>query len=148
MAARIGRVSTQYHGHHRYTSEWELPGADATMASMQTMIDDRLRSAREWLLARSAELRARMSRVQDDLRRESTPLPRDAPDAAIVMENDEILRAIDETARSELQQIGRALERVDAGTYGLCEACGARIDAERLRVVPYAAQCRDCAPDA
>lgn len=115
---------------------------------MQTMIDDRLRGARAWLLARSAELRERLSRVQSDLRRESTPLPRDAPDAAIVMENDEILRAIDETARSELEQIGHALERIEAGTYGLCEGCHARIDAGRLRAVPYAAKCRDCAPEA
>ena len=79
---------------------------------MQTMIDDHLRSARQWLLARSAELRERLNRVHDDLRRETTPLPRDAPDAAIVMENDEILRAIDEAARSELVQIGRAFERL------------------------------------
>ena len=115
---------------------------------MQTMIDDRLRGAREWLLARSTELRERVSRVQKDLRREATPLPRDAPDAAIVMENDEILRAIDETARSEIEQIAHALERIESGTYGLCEGCGADIDAARLRVVPYAAKCRDCAPEA
>jgi DnaK suppressor protein len=140
-------VSTQYPSQHRYTSEWEPPGADATIASMQTMIDDQLRSSREWLVARSAELRERVSRVHNDLRRESTPLPPDAPDAAIVMENDEILRAIDETARSELGQIGHALERIEAGTYGLCEACGAKIDAGRLRAVPYAAQCRDCVPE-
>ena len=115
---------------------------------MQTMIDDRLRGAREWLLARSTELRERVSRVQKDLRREATPLPRDAPDAAIVMENDEILRAIDETARSEIEQIANALERIESGTYGLCEGCGTDIDAGRLRVVPYAAKCRDCAPEA
>ena len=114
---------------------------------MQTMIDEHLRSARQWLLARSGELRERLSRVHDDLRRETSPLPRDAPDAAIVMENDEILRAIDETARSELMQIGHAFERLDTGTYGLCEGCGAMIDTKRLRVVPYAAHCRRCAPD-
>jgi len=115
---------------------------------MQIMIDDQLRSTRERLLARSTELRERVSRVHDDLRRESTPLPRDAPDAAIVMENDEILRAIDETAHTELRQIDRALERIEAGTYPLCEGCGAVIDAERLRAVPYATRCRDCAPEA
>jgi RNA polymerase-binding transcription factor DksA len=114
---------------------------------METMIDERLRSARAWLLARTTELRERVSRVHDDLSRESTPLPRDAPDAAIVVENDEILRAIDETARSELAHIGHALKSIDAGTYGHCEGCGEMIDAKRLRVVPYATYCRDCAPD-
>ena len=115
---------------------------------MNTRVDDNLKSARQWLLGRSAELRERVSRVHDDLRRQTTPLPRDAPDAAIVMENDEILRAIDETARSELSHINHALERVAAGTYGVCEGCGAMIDPERLRVVPYATHCRACAPDA
>jgi DnaK suppressor protein len=115
---------------------------------MHTISDDQLRSARVWLLDRGVELRERVGRVQDDLRRKSTPLPRDAPDAAIVMENDEVLRAIDETARAELMHIDRALERLDAGTYALCERCGKKIDAQRLGVVPYAAHCSACAPDA
>jgi DnaK suppressor protein len=114
---------------------------------MHNITDDTLRSIREGLLARDTELRERIRRVQDDLRRQVTPLPRDAPDAAIVMENDEILQAVDESARSELRLIGRALERVEAGTYGTCEACGKRIDAARLRAIPYALNCQHCAAD-
>jgi DnaK suppressor protein len=116
------------------------------MALMQTTSDDLLRVFRDQLLARSAELGERVRRVHDDLRRETVPLPRDAPDAAIVMENDEILQALDEAARAELRQIERALERLEAGTYGTCGTCGENIDAERLRVVPYAVACRNCAP--
>jgi DnaK suppressor protein len=114
---------------------------------MPTSNDEHLRSIRERLQARNAELQERIRRVNDDLRREVTPLPRDAPDAAVVMENDEILQAVDEAARGELRQIGRALERLGTGTYGLCETCGKRIEAERLRVVPYALQCQHCAQD-
>jgi RNA polymerase-binding transcription factor DksA len=117
------------------------------MFVMHTLTDETLRSIRAGLLDREAELRDRMRRVQNDLRREVTPLPRDAPDAAIVLENDEILQAVDETARGEIKQIERALERVEAGTYGLCEECGKRIEAERLRAVPYAVHCRRCATD-
>jgi len=115
---------------------------------MHTMSDDQIRSAREWLLARRARLRERVGKVDGDLRRETTPLPQDAPDAAIVMENDEVLRAIDASARSELVQIAHALERLDAGTYSRCERCARTIDAKRLLVVPYAAHCIACAPDA
>lgn len=114
---------------------------------MHTNNDEQLRAIRERLVARDAELQERVRRVGDDLRRDVTPLPRDAPDAAVVMENDEILHAVDEAARSELKQIGRALERLEAGTYGQCESCGKRIEAERLRVVPYALQCQHCAKD-
>lgn len=115
---------------------------------MNTPDDDELRAIRERLLAREVELRDRVRRVHDDLRREVAPLPRDAPDAAVIVENDQILEAVDESARSELRQIERALERLEAGTYGLCEQCGKRIGAERLRVVPYATRCRDCAAEA
>jgi len=54
MAAHVERVSTQYHWHHRYTSECEPPHADATIDPMQTLVDNNLRSARQWLLARDA----------------------------------------------------------------------------------------------
>jgi len=115
---------------------------------MKTLSDDTLRAARERLMARGADLRDRIQRVSQDLRRSVTPLPRDAPDAAIVLENDEILQAIDETARRELEHIDHALERIDTGTFAICETCGATIEADRHRVVPYATHCRRCAGDA
>lgn len=107
--------------------------------------DEQLRDIRSRLMARSMELSDRVHRVHDNLRRKSVPLPRDAPDAAIVLENDEILHAVDEAARTELAQIDRAVERLETGTYGTCETCGQKIEPERLRVVPYAVACRRCA---
>lgn len=115
---------------------------------MNTISDEKLRSTRAWLVTRSAELRERIQRVQADLGRASAPLPRDAPDAAIVMENDEILQAIEESASGELKQIERAVERIEAGTFATCEMCGAAIDPERLSIVPYAARCTTCTGDA
>lgn len=38
-----------------------------------------------------------------------------------------------------LEQVNRALERIDAGTYGLSEVSGKAIPIERLEAVPYAA---------
>jgi RNA polymerase-binding transcription factor DksA len=114
---------------------------------MHLIHDEGLRSTRESLLKRAAELRNRARRVEKDLRREFTPLPRDAPDAAVVMENDEVLEAVHESARSELRQIERALARMEAGTYGLCQDCGRHIEAGRLRAVPYATRCQSCKSD-
>jgi DnaK suppressor protein len=112
---------------------------------MQNTTFDRLRNSREWLLARGAELQDRLRRIRQDLGRQREPLPRDAPDAAIVVENDEILAAIEKAAYSEIDHIELALARLDEGVFGLCEACGAEIEAERLRAVPYATQCLGCA---
>lgn len=122
--------------------------ADREDAVMNTVSDEKLRTARDWLVTRSAELRERVRRTEDDLRRATAPLPSDAPDAAIVVENDEILQAIGETARAELHHIEHALERLDAGTFAKCEQCGEPIEAARLQAVPYTTRCRHCAEDA
>jgi RNA polymerase-binding protein DksA len=52
--------------------------------------------------------------------------------------------AILERTESQLADVDRALERLDAGTYGTCEACGEPIGAARLRARPAA---RLCLPD-
>jgi RNA polymerase-binding transcription factor DksA len=115
---------------------------------MKHTTDDFNRDARVRLLARGAELRERLYRVRRDLRREREPLPRDADDAAIVVENDEVLEAIERAAERELRLIDAALERVDQGLFGVCIRCGGEIDPRRLKAVPHASFCGDCAPDA
>ena len=115
---------------------------------MNTPSDDQLRNTRQKLLARGAELRDRLDRVNRDLKREREPLPRDSADAAIAVENDEVLEAIEKTARGELLRIELALKRLEEGTFALCEKCGAEIDAQRLQAIPYASMCRNCAHDA
>jgi DnaK suppressor protein len=37
-----------------------------------------------------------------------------------------------------------AIRRLDAGEYGLCEDCGARIGAGRLKALPFAKRCLSC----
>ena len=44
-----------------------------------------------------------------------------------------------------LHKVERAIERVDAGTYGVCESCGSEIPIARLEVLPYATMCVTCA---
>lgn len=41
--------------------------------------------------------------------------------------------------------IDRALEKIDAGTYGLCDQCGRPIGEARLAVLPAAWLCVGCA---
>ena len=60
-------------------------------------------------------------------------------------ENDEVLDALEQEARRELQQIDRALARMDRGEYGTCTECGVEIPIERLRALPYADRCVKCA---
>jgi DnaK suppressor protein len=48
------------------------------------------------------------------------------------------------TIYTTVSAIDGALERIDAGTYGRCAACGTTIPGERLEVVPWAALCVPC----
>jgi len=43
-----------------------------------------------------------------------------------------------------LYHIDQALERIEEGTYGLCQTCGELIDRERLKAVPNASLCIEC----
>jgi RNA polymerase-binding protein DksA len=43
-----------------------------------------------------------------------------------------------------LASIERALSRIEKGTYGVCQSCGAEIDTARLLALPHAEQCIDC----
>jgi DnaK suppressor protein len=55
------------------------------------------------------------------------------------------LSRLGETQRREIQQIDAALQRVDAGEYGVCRDCGQEIDPRRLTALPYALLCTECA---
>ena len=44
----------------------------------------------------------------------------------------------------ELRAIDKALQRMDAGHYGICQDCDASIGIERLEAYPMARRCIDC----
>lgn len=43
-----------------------------------------------------------------------------------------------------LERVQRALDKLENGTYGICEECGGRIDRARLEALPQAIYCLDC----
>lgn len=107
---------------------------------MQTRQDIRHRLER-----RRAELAARRDAATADLSHRNEPVVADFGDAAIQTENDEALAAIATAADDETLAIDRALARLQAGFFGVCESCGMQIAAARLAAVPYAIDCADCA---
>ena len=49
--------------------------------------------------------------------------------------------SVQEDVERRLEDVARALEKLDAGTYGTCEVCGNAIPDERLEAVPAARYC-------
>jgi DnaK suppressor protein len=52
--------------------------------------------------------------------------------------------ALSAQARAAVDEIDRALAKMDAGTYGICERCGNPIPKARLKALPYASLCVAC----
>jgi RNA polymerase-binding protein DksA len=104
--------------------------------------------ARSGLRTASNELREEIASADETL----TGLMRDSSDGAgeddadtgsrnITREHELSLAA---NAREMLYQTERALERLDAGTYGLCENCGRPIGKARMQAFPRATLCVEC----
>ena len=52
--------------------------------------------------------------------------------------------ALSARALAAVDEIDRALAKMDAGTYGVCERCGQPIPKARLKAIPSAALCVAC----
>jgi RNA polymerase-binding transcription factor DksA len=46
--------------------------------------------------------------------------------------------------KESLNEVRRALEKVEIGTYGLCDCCGKLIPTARLEAIPQTNFCLDC----
>ena len=73
--------------------------------------------------------------------KENFPDPTDR--AALESDRNFLLR-IRDRERKLINKIGEALERLEDGTYGICESCGEDISEERLKARPMATLCIDC----
>ena len=49
--------------------------------------------------------------------------------------------SIENNVRDLLAKIDRAMRRMDAGTYGLCDRCGKPIEKARIKALPYVDLC-------
>jgi DnaK suppressor protein len=46
--------------------------------------------------------------------------------------------------KQQISDIEHALEKMQLGTYGICDNCGQTIAAERLKIMPQAGLCLEC----
>lgn len=105
-----------------------------TAASHDTLRDE--------LERKKLELSARLDRISANLRR---GYEADSKERAKQLEDNEVVDALGNEARTEIAKISAALRRMDSGDYGTCTECGTPIDPGRLEAYPYAEECIDCA---
>jgi DnaK suppressor protein len=103
---------------------------------------EELRAMRDRMLA---EVNSVVESIREDLNPQGTISNAPVHMADAAPENIESDIQTIETERDVIEQVQAALRRLDDGTFGVCESCGADVGAERLKALPYAAQCIECA---
>ena len=105
-----------------------------------------LKSFKEMLWARRQELLSDAERTVSGMTDTKENFPEPADRAAVESDRNATLR-IRDRERKLIAKIDAALQRIEDGGYGICEECGERISAERLRARPVTTLCIDCKAD-
>ena len=124
------------------------PGKLAVKADEKPWTKKELDQVRGELMADRERLRSELNMAEHELH----DLMRDAGDGAgndqadvgsTTFERDHEM-SLANNARDMLAQTERALLRIEAGTYGICESCGEPIGKMRLMAFPRATLCLSC----
>ncbi|HWB89389.1 MAG TPA: TraR/DksA C4-type zinc finger protein [Acidimicrobiia bacterium] len=115
--------------------------AKTTLDRFRKRLEDEKERLEELIADYERELEvARLTESSSD----RSPDPGNAEASSMKLEYAKEL-SIEQNTADLLSKVNRALERVAAGTYGICESCGNSIPVERLDVLPYSTLCVECA---
>jgi DnaK suppressor protein len=108
----------------------------------------RFHKQRELLEIEHKRLTEEMSQSQTtasspEERREGSPFGKREEEATETLELEKRL-TLENRIRTELAKVEHALEKIEKGTYGLCDNCGQPIDPKRLEALPQASLCMNC----
>jgi DnaK suppressor protein len=98
---------------------------------------------RKFLARRLEELLMEAERTKEQVKDTDEPAADPMELASNGFDRDFLLRLRDRE-RKLMIKIKEALERIENGTFGICEECGEKISEKRLRARPMATLCIDC----
>lgn len=102
-----------------------------------------LKSFRKLLTRQLDQLLMEAERTKDQVKEAEETSSDPMDQASTVLDMDFLLRLRDRE-RKLMVKIKEALERIENGTFGICEKCGEKISEKRLRARPMATLCIDC----
>ena len=103
-----------------------------------------LKAARERLLEQRRQVLREMSNDLKEGREGAKDEGMDTYDLASEERDREISFILTDRERDKLNAIQEALERMDEGTYGICEGCESEIAEGRLEALPFTRLCVTC----
>jgi DnaK suppressor protein len=100
----------------------------------------------EQLLARKKELLLETTESKELINELMSESASDDADFAEISSDSFNMTAIRNKQMEELQDINLALNKIDDGTYGVCDMCDEQIGLPRLKIKPHARFCIHCRP--
>lgn len=97
------------------------------------------------LLGELQSILGRHDKIRSHLHNTDRDIPSDWQEAAQLMENDEVLEALEESSRVRIEGLRSALRRIEIGEYTACVRCGEEINPRRLAAIPTTPLCVACA---
>ena len=90
-----------------------------------------------------------MTQMEDNAlnkdRSKTTSMPNDMAELGTGNFDQEFTLSLLKNDEDAFDQIAAAIERIEDGSYGRCVTCGIKIPKDRLKALPYAALCIQCA---
>ena len=111
-----------------------------------SMDKERLEYFKDLLTKRKEGLITEASKTIVDMSDDEETFP-DPTDRASLETDRNFLLRIRDRERKLILKIDEALERIEDGTFGICELCGDDISEERLQARPVTTLCIDCKTD-
>jgi DnaK suppressor protein len=141
-----GEPRTEHCDLHASASAGATPRLSVTTVVTMSSQPSRLavERAREAARQRVAELDRSFADIAASVDTANTDDEHDPEGATLAFERAQVVSLLEE-ARGQVAVLDAAAARLDTGTYGVCEHCGADIDVERLDALPGTPRCVDCA---
>jgi DnaK suppressor protein len=106
---------------------------------------ERYAEIEQLLIQKRNELSERLERIKENVTGGHSA---DSQEQAQELENAEVVDALGNETRLELNKIAKALDQLKHGRYGICLDCEEEIPMARLKAYPFADRCIRCATKA
>lgn len=98
---------------------------------------------RDFLTQRLQELLSRADSTVSGMTHQKENFPDPTDRASLEADRNFMLRIRDRENKL-IKKIKKALDRIEDGSFGICESCGEDISIERLKARPVTTQCIEC----
>ncbi len=146
-SARASAPAPSKGGAKRSKAATDGRGSPAKAAPLDRFLEEQkglLLGEREASLRQAESLRAEAEQLAEEMEPGDTQFDEESGEGGTLNVERERDLALSAQARAAVEEIDRALGKIEAGTYGTCEQCGQAIPKARLKALPYATLCVAC----